>query len=295
MKLETIAIHSPGDMGQAVAGVLAQHGLRVTAALDGRSARTRRLAGQVGIEDLGSLEALVQAADVVLSILVPHQAEAAARDIATAMTATGAAPLYVDCNAIAADTSRRIGATVAGAGARYVDASIIGPPPRRAGVTRFYAAGPDSHAFAGLARYGLDIRVLDGPLGHASSLKTCYASLTKGLQALGTELLVGARALNLDQPLAEELRLSQPMLYAWLEKSIPNLPAKAHRWVGEMEEHGEAYAAQGLTPKIMEGAAELYRFVADTPIGRETPEEAAERSLEDVIIALAAALPQRPR
>ena len=32
-------------------------------------------------------------------------AEAAARDIATAMTATGAAPLYVDCNAIAADTS----------------------------------------------------------------------------------------------------------------------------------------------------------------------------------------------
>ena len=53
-----IGIYSPGDMGQAVGAVLAGNGLRVVAALEGRSARTRALAAQAAIEDVGSLEAL---------------------------------------------------------------------------------------------------------------------------------------------------------------------------------------------------------------------------------------------
>ena len=44
MKIETVGILSPGDMGQAMGEVLKSHGLRVVAGLAGRSPRTRGLA-----------------------------------------------------------------------------------------------------------------------------------------------------------------------------------------------------------------------------------------------------------
>lgn len=290
MTPETIAIHSPGDMGHAVAQVLAANGLKVIASLKERSPRTRALAAEAKIEDAGTLEALVREADMVLSILVPGQAENAARDIARAMESAQAYPLYVDCNAIAAETSQRLGRIIEKTGARYVDASIIGPPPRRPGVTRFYASGPQSGAFAALNAHGLDVRVLEGPVGRASSLKTCYAALTKGLSALGASILVAAEVEGLGQALGDEFRLSQPGLMDWLESTVPKTPPKAHRFVGEMEEHAKAFAAQGITPKMMEGAADFYRMMAATPMGKETPEEAPARSATEMAAELAKAL-----
>lgn len=281
-------------MGGAVAQVLAAHGLRPVAALAGRSERTRALAAQAGVADVGTLEALVREADAVLSILVPDQAEAAAREVAAAMAATGSRPLYVDCNAIAEPTALRVGEVLAAAGAPYVDASIIGPPPRKPGVTRFYASGPHAAAFAELGAHGLDVRVLEGPVGRASAIKTAYASLTKGLQALGATLFTYAQAMGVAEALEAEFRQSQPALLAYLERAVPNMPAKAHRFVGEMEEHGRGFSAVGLPPGMMQGAAELYRWAAATPLGREHPETRTARDLRTVAELLAEALAASP-
>ncbi|HKI97046.1 MAG TPA: DUF1932 domain-containing protein [bacterium] len=290
MPLRTIGIHSPGDMGATVGQVLAAHGLRPIAALEGRSERTRALAARAGVEDVGSLATLVRESDAILSILVPADAVAAAQQVAAAMRAAGRAPLYVDCNAVSAETARAVGEAIATAGAPYVDASIIGPPPRVPGKTRFYASGAHAGAFAALGAHGLDIRVLEGPVGHASAFKTCYASLTKGLNALGGVLFTYAHAMGLQGPLDEELRLSQPALYPWLQRSLPTVPPKAHRFVGEMEEHGRAFEAAGLPGGMMRGAADVYRFMAGTSLGAERPESRTERGLDDVAAALAKAL-----
>jgi len=101
MRLRTVGIMSPGDMGSAVGQVLAQHGLRVIAALGERSARTRALAAEAGIADVGTLENLVREAELVMSILVPDAAIQAAESVAQAMKRTGAKPVYADCNSIA--------------------------------------------------------------------------------------------------------------------------------------------------------------------------------------------------
>jgi putative dehydrogenase len=126
----TIAIVSPGDMGHAVGSVLRQAGLRVITQLDGRSERTRALAARAGIEEVADDDTLVQSAEILLSILVPAEAVALAERIARAMRSAGATPLYVDCNAIAPQTARQVAEIVEGAGARFVDAGIIGPPPQ---------------------------------------------------------------------------------------------------------------------------------------------------------------------
>ena len=114
----TIAIMSPGDMGHAVAAVLRQGGLRVISQLDGRSQRTRALADRAGIEEVADDAALVREAEIILAIVVPAAAVALAERIARAIAASGARPLYVDCNAIAPQTTRRIAEVIEGVGAR---------------------------------------------------------------------------------------------------------------------------------------------------------------------------------
>jgi ornithine cyclodeaminase/alanine dehydrogenase-like protein (mu-crystallin family) len=65
----TVAILSPGEMGHAIRRVLARRGLRVITSLDGRSERTAERASSAGIEDVGSLDRVVDEADTILSLL----------------------------------------------------------------------------------------------------------------------------------------------------------------------------------------------------------------------------------
>jgi len=288
--IRTVGLLSPGDMGHSVGAVLGAHGLRVLTCLDGRSERSRALAAEAGIDDVPRLEDLVEQADLFLSILVPAYAQQTAERVAAALRTTGSSLLYVDCNAIAPRTVRTIGEIITGAGGRIADVGIVGGPPRRPG-TRFYVSGPGAAEFAVINDHGLDVRVLNGDIGAASGLKMCYGALTKGLQALGIELLVAARALGLEDALRDEQEHSVPDVRAWLAGAVPTMPPKAYRWVGEMEEIATTFADVGLTPLILHGAAEMYRFVADTPIGKETPENRdTSRDLDGIVAALAAAL-----
>lgn len=292
MATPTIGLLSPGDMGHAIGAMVRGHGARLLTCLDGRSARTRALAATAGFEDVPSLEELVRECDLLLSVLVPAQAGDTARRVGAAIaregTARGRDLLYADCNAIAPRTVMAIGEAIMATGARVTDVGIIGPPPRKGGMTRFYASGSGAAEFATLENYGLSVRVLDGPVGQASGFKMCYGALTKGIQALGTELLVAAQLMGLDEALASEQRESVPELRAHLERAVPTFPPKAHRWVGEMDEIALCFADLGLTPRILQGASELFAFVADTPIGKETPESRhTGRDLSGVVRALA--------
>jgi len=290
MAAKTIGLLSPGDMGHTVGGVLHANGLRVLTCLQGRSERSRALAAEAGIEDVPSLEDLVQQADILLCILVPASALPVAQEVAAAIRAIGSSLLYVDCNAVAPNTVRAVGETITAAGGQIADVGIIGPPPKGPG-TKFYVSGPGAAEFSELGVYGLDVRVMDGDVGQASGLKMCYGALTKGLQALSTELLVAAKLMGIEETLRAEQRETMADVLAWVEGMTPAMPPKAYRWVGEMEEIGACFAALGMTPSILNGAADMYRLVAATAIGKESPETRdRSRDLDGVVAALAEAL-----
>jgi len=198
----------------------------------------------------------------------------------------------VDCNAINPATVGRIAKVIAAARCPFVDGGIIGPPPKPgAKATRIYLSGPDAERVAVLAEYGLTMPVLPGPVGVASALKMSYAGITKGLTALGAAMMLAATRGGTADFLKRELAGSQPELLAWLTRQVPNMYSKAHRWVGEMEEIAATFAGAGLTPRILEGAADIYRFVGQTPLGAETPESRQRgQTLDDVIAILAASL-----
>ena len=79
MVLTTVAILSPGDMGEGVGASIKGQGIDVITVLAGRSDETRMRAERAGFREVADLEELVAEADLVLSI-IPERAEATAAD-----------------------------------------------------------------------------------------------------------------------------------------------------------------------------------------------------------------------
>jgi 3-hydroxyisobutyrate dehydrogenase-like beta-hydroxyacid dehydrogenase len=285
----SIGVTSPGDMGQGVAMCIKALGFNVCMASDGRSPRTRALGEKAGLTDCGSLEKLVQTCDMVLSILDPGAAVTNARAVAAACKSTGRKIIYVDCNAIAPQTMTEITDIMTAVGCTTLDAGIIGPPPRNGAKQRFYVSGPNAEIMNRINSEQINVRVAGERIGDASAVKMCYAALTKGSIALGTELLIAARKLGVEKTLEAELKSSQTQLHDSVLSRSAGMAFKAYRWVPEMHEIAKTFEGAGMTPRIFQGAADLYAQIATTPQGKESPEEARDkkRSGTEVIQGLA--------
>ena len=290
MKIQHVGIVSPGDMGQAIAGRIKESGCAVHTALDGRSERTKALARAAGLDDCGSIEKLVATCELVVSVINPGEALNVARQVAAAMKKTGRKIAFADLNAVSPQTARDTNAMIREAGGLFIDGGIIGPPPRGdKDRPRIYVSGPDAYLLGQIQHPNLLIRVMSERVGDASGIKMCYAAMTKGTTALAVELLVAARKLGVEQALEKELRDSRGDVFDWQMKSIPSMPPKAYRWVPEMQEIAKTFEELGMTRRIFEGATDMYAYIATTPLGKESPEQArkAGRSGLDVTRELA--------
>ncbi len=278
MQIRNIGVVSPGDMGQAVAMRLKVCGFGVHTVLDGRSPRTRELAAKAGLADCGSMDKLISTCDMILSILNPGAAVDKAREVAAAMRTTGKKTIFVDCNAVAPQTVREIDAIIREAGGTFIDAGIVGSPPRGGARTRIYASGPEAEVLLRIKDENLDFRIAGERIGDASAIKMCYAAYTKGAVALGVETLMAARKLGVDQALDAEMQESLADVRKWILSRSTAMPPKAHRWVPEMLEIAKTFEGVGMTPRMLQGAADMFGFIAQTPLGRESPEQAREKA-----------------
>lgn len=280
-------------MGHAVGREFRAGGLEVLTCLSGRSPRTRRLAQRAGFQDVPSLEALAQRAELILSILIPEAAVSLAQEVARALESTGCRPVFADCNAVSPETSKRIEAIIVEAGGRYLDASIIGPPPGQGQPPRFYVSGSQAQVMAQLDGRGIAVKWIGSEIGRASAIKMCYAGLTKGTLALHAAVLTSAEALGLSAELRSELAYSQGQALQAMEQ-VRRVPAKAFRWIVEMEEIARTFGSAGVTPQIHTGAAEVFRMVAESDLGGERTDTLdRERTLPQTVSLLAGSLKKK--
>ncbi|MGE0565393.1 MAG: DUF1932 domain-containing protein [Pseudolabrys sp.] len=272
MTKPNVAVIAPGGMGAAVGARLAENGLTVITLLDGRSAASAKRASAAGMAPATDTD--IAAADIVLSIVPPGQAEALADRLQPALRAANHKPVYVDCNAVNPDTARHIAATIAAAECPFVDGGIIGGPPR-AGYDgpSIYVSGPDAPRVEILKDYGLKIRTMPGPIGDASALKMSYGGLTKGLIALGSALVLAAERAGVADALRAELSASQSPMFSQLTRGVPDMLPKAYRWVAELEEVAR-YVGPGEEARIFEGIAALYARLATDTDGDKTEAKA---------------------
>ncbi len=256
--MANITIIAQGTMGSGVGRRLSDLGHHVGTVLAGRSEASVERARAAGMKDVAPAQAVD--CDLFLSILPPSEAEALARQIALLLQTAPRKPTYVDCNAISPDTMRSVAAIISAAGGEVVDVGIIGGPPKGDASPAIYASGLAAAKVRDMIGPGLDIRVLEGPVGAASALKMCYAGLTKGFQALGISMLDAAVKAGAGDALIEQLAESQPDFLAYFDRQVPAAFSKAYRFVGEMEEISAFLAAGGNSgaSAIYAGMAELY-------------------------------------
>ncbi len=272
-----VALLGAGHMGIGIATRLQSRGLAVVTSLDDRSDATRARVQAAGIPVL-PLASLRQA-DIILSVVPPAAAVDAARALVSAGVLGQDGPLFADCNAISPDTMRSIDALVRQAGGRCVDGGIIGTPPDAEGTRSpvLYISGPEAARLLLLSEHGLDVHVLEAPVGAASSLKLCFAAVSKGLTALVTQVAVQAGRSDIGAPLRAQLATSLGPTLAWAGRQAPMLANKSWRWVGEMEEIAHFLRDVPGAAQMFSGAAQFYDWLDREKSVADGPLEVAQR------------------
>ncbi|HYH34979.1 MAG TPA: DUF1932 domain-containing protein [Nocardioides sp.] len=269
--MTTIGIVSPGAMGSALGRAWATGGAVVVATVAGRSPRTRQLAS--GLALLPSLQDVVRAADVVVSICPP----AAALDVLEAVVAAAgdARPLLADLNAVSPTTMAELEGRGRTAGFDVVDGSVSGGPPRPGGDTVLYLSGPRADQLATLPADGLRPRVVGAEVGTASAVKMCTASVYKGTTAVWAQALQTADALGVLEVVLDDLALDHPDEVAAAARRIAVATTKSHRFVAEMEQIAQTQRAAGASGELFAAMAAVYRRLSRTDLATLSPEEAA--------------------
>jgi putative dehydrogenase len=279
-----IAIIAQGMMGAGVGRRLHESGAEVRTLLTGRSPASAERARAAGMVAAANERELLSGADFFLSILPPGEAEPLARHLAPTLAALDRKPVYIDCNAVSPQTAISIGEAIAPTGAHFVDAGIIGGPPRPGYKgPSIYASGEHVREAVPLLDWGINLRPIDGPVGAASAVKMSYAGITKGTTAIAAAMLLGAARFGCAEALIAELSDSQPQMLARMRSNIPGMYDKAYRWVAEMEEISDFLEENPPSRDIYAAVARLYNFLAAAQAEAQPGSDNAIRTLDRVI------------
>jgi L-threonate 2-dehydrogenase len=265
LKKPIVAIVAQGAMGAGIGARLVEHGVTVLTTLAGRSDASVERARAAGMQAV--TEAQCTQADFFLSICPPSEAATLAARIARIIAASEKKPVYVDCNAVSPKTKIMIGETLIMTGSRFVDVGIIGLPPKGNQGPVLHASGKDATSFGALNKFGIEIKLIDAPIGAASALKMSYAGITKGLMAMAPMMMLAASRAGVAQELHNELARTQASLLLGFEKSVPGMFDKAYRFVGEMREIAD-FAGDDPAARLMyEAVARFYTRIGEDHAG----------------------------
>jgi 3-hydroxyisobutyrate dehydrogenase-like beta-hydroxyacid dehydrogenase len=284
MGFQKIGILSIGEMGYHWAKILAGRGVEVLTYAQDRSETTRKRAENVGVRCLLSMNQLVQEADLIVSIVVPFAAKRVAAKVGKAAAKVGRKDLlFLDANAISPMTAEDIGKTVAGSGVEFVDGCIIGSAAKMDKGAVIYVSGPQAEKIQGLTSYGFAVKVLGPRVAQASAFKVVYAGLTKGLQGLFVELLMGARSFGLLDEILQRYEESFPGLLDKVTSSIVGLRIHAGRRAEEMDELKRTFNHHGMNSFMAPAVKKVLQSIAALEVGKASDAGAREGDLLETV------------
>ena len=253
-----------GDMGLSVGIYLLKSGFKVLTNIDGRSEKTIKNVKSTNIKNTTQSD-LVMKSDIILSIIPPDSSVQVAQQLSELSQLNSKPITYVECNAISPNTTQFIEKsfmTKAFKNSKYIDGSIIGTAPNDTYKPNLYISGKYANDIESLKSQAFRIINLGRNLEAASSIKMCYASLTKGTNALWISLLLLSNKLNIFNELIKELNYSQKESLIKMESQLPKLPSKSGRWIAEMQEIANTYKSQNLHSGSFDNSAYIYNLVS---------------------------------
>ena len=259
---------SPGEMGSPIAEYIISSGIKVISPLNNRSEETRKRSIKSGIQDSKTLIESMKQTDLIISILVPSEAENLCKEIANISKVIDKEIYYADLNAISPKTVQNMRNILSNTKIKFIDGGIIGGPPISNKFPRIYVSGIHSKVFMELNNLGMEVIDMSGDIGDASAIKMAYASITKGYSSLLIAAVTLAIKTNNFDAFMDELKFSQPKVFNDL-KNLKSIPSKAHRWIGEMTEISNTFIDNGVTGNFHKGSFDIYTKVSDSKLGKK--------------------------
>lgn len=251
--MTTVGILHPGSMGAAVGAQLTARGHRVLWVPDGRSEVTQARACAAGFEG-ARLAALLQAAEVVICLCPPANAEEIAR------RATSYRGTWLEANAISPMKARSIAGILTHA--TLVDGAVIGSPPRRRKETTLYVSAPEEAANAIGSLFSgslVNVRPVGHDIGYASALKMAYTLHQKASRALAAIAYALAAEHGVEADLIEIAKKRSGSYLAEIEY-IPKTASRAWRWSPEMREVAETLMESRLPDDLAQATAAIFDY-----------------------------------
>jgi len=284
MAFQRIGILSIGEMGYHWAKILTSRGIEVLTYAKDRSETTRKRAENVGVKCVPSTATLIRDADLIVSIVVPSAAKRVATKVAKAAAKSGRRNLlYLDANAISPMTADQIGKILQPSGINFVDGCIIGSATKMDKGAVVYVSGPQAARIQELESYGFSVRVLGSTVAQASAFKVVYAGLTKGLQGLFVELLMGARRFGLLDEILKRYEESFPGLLDKVTSSIVGLRIHAARRAEEMDELKRTFGHHGMKAFMAPAVQKVLQSIAELDVGKASDTGAREGDLLETL------------
>lgn len=284
MDFKTIGIMSIGEMGFHWAKLLKSHGVDVVTFDKDRGEVSRKRGENAGVKSVASMVDFVRSVELIVSIVVPSAAAKVATNVAAAVKESGRKDLlYLDANAISPMTAEEIARTLTPVGVQFVDGCIIGAASRMGKGTIVYVSGAQANRLAPLGGFSIPVKVLGTGTSQASAFKVVYAGLTKGLQGLFCELLMGARRFGLLEEIRAQYEESFPGLLDKVSGSIVGLQIHSGRRAEEMDELKRTFNHYGMNSFMAPAAQKVLEAIAALKLGQASASGARQGDLQETL------------
>lgn len=220
-------------------------------------------AAQAGVTAHGSMQALCEASDLVISAVTASNTLAVAEE-ASRFIRPGA--VFLDLNSASPGTKQKAAALIDARGAFYVEAGVMtSVPPYGIRVPMLLGGAKAAELAERLNTWGMDAKAVSDQLGVASAIKMCRSVMIKGLEALVIESYATARAYGVEDHVLPTLQETFPSI-DWSQQGayfFSRVVQHGKRRAEEMRESANTVREAGFEPIMTAAIAEKQQWVAD--------------------------------
>lgn len=219
------------------------------------------------VRNCATVEEAVEGADIVFCTVTADQAVKAAEAGAPLI---GQGTFWCDLNSCAPASKQRSEQIINEQGGRYVDVAVMAPVYPQMNLVPCLISGPHATNVAPLlASLPTNFRIVDGPVGRASSIKMVRSIMVKGLEALTAECTLAAVAAGVEDEVLPTLKEGHPKLDV-AERAAYNYERTIRHGVrraAEMDEVAKMLTDLGLPNSLSSATASWQRELAKSGEG----------------------------
>lgn len=231
---------------------------------------------RVGVSGHVTRAGAVDGSVAVFSLVTADQSLIVAQGVACELAG---GTLFFDGNSVAPGTKRAAAQAVEAAGGAYVDCAIMAPVHPRLHQTPLLLSGPHAACAAALcADLGMNATPLDGPVGHASSVKMIRSVMMKGLEGLVAECVLAGRKAGVEQMVLDSLEVTYPG-FGWHQRSaymLERMTRHGARRAAEMEEVAKTVRDLGFSGAMAEATVGWERALGALGVDVDADEPVAD-------------------